>query len=121
MPLQQTTNILIQRSFLDGANFKESIDMALVCAAFDHVINLIFIDDGISNLLNNQSASLIDDKNHVDILKGLQFYDIDNIYFEQESLDKYDINELNLLSDVSARSRAELNSLNRTADHLLIL
>ena len=75
-------NIVIHQTALTNASFKESIDLALVCAAFDQKVNLIFVDNGVYNLMTKQNYQSIGDKNHLDILKGLEFYDIENIYVE---------------------------------------
>ena len=115
-----TTNILISRSSLDGADFKEAIDLGLVCAAFDQQVNLIFVDAGINNLLKGQSASNLKDKNHVDIIKGLEFYDIDNIIVEKESLQRTCLEVEYLLSSVQLKSTAEINELNLNADNLVV-
>jgi len=114
-----TTNIIIRHTPLNGAEFKESIDLGLVCAAFDHKVNLIFVGDGIYNLIPNQSNSVISDKNQVDILKGLEFYDIDSLLVVHESLEKADIERSNLLDQVKIKSRKEIKRLNLAADHLV--
>ncbi len=114
------TNILINHSSLEGAVFKEAVDLALVCAAFDQQVNLIFLDAGINNLITGQSASILNDKNHVDIIKGLEFYDIDNVYLEKESLDKTCLKTEDLLPSVQLKNTAEINKLNLKANHLVV-
>lgn len=114
------TNIMINRSSLAGADFKEAIDLGLVCAAFDQQVNLIFVDAGINNLISGQSASKLNDKNHVDIIKGLEFYDIENVYLEKESLDKTCLKMDNLMPSVKLITGSEINQLNRKANHLVV-
>jgi len=116
-----TTNIIINKSALSGIDFKESIDLALVCAAFDHQVNVIFIGNGIYNLVVNQSYEGLRDKNHLDILKGLKFYDIENVFVEQESLLNNVLQNAELLPSVQVKTRSELRQLNLTADHLVTL
>jgi len=114
------TNIMINQSSLSGADFKEAVDLGLVCAAFDQTVNLIFVDAGINNLINGQMASKINDRNHVDIIKGLEFYDIENIYLEKESLDKTCLKIDDLLPSIKLITSAEINQLNRKANHLVV-
>jgi len=114
-----TTNIMIRSTSLNGADFKEAIDLGLVCAAFDQQVNLIFVDAGINNLIANQSASILKDKNQIDILKGLEFYDIDNIFLEKESLENSRLTMDNLLPTIQLVSTKELNNLNLNADNLV--
>ena len=113
------TNIIISRSSFSNSDFKEAVDLGLVCAAFDQEVNLIFVDSGITNLIKNQSAEKVDDKNQVDILKGLEFYDIDNIIIEQESLNMTSIEVSHFIDVVKIISRAEINQLNQNANHLV--
>ncbi len=116
-----TTNIIIKHSALNGIAFKESIDLALVCAAFDQKVNLIFVDSGVTNLLNNRPNSLTNDKNHTAILKGLEFYDIENLLVEQESLALSQLNMGDLIPSIKMVNTNEINKLNLTADHVVIL
>jgi len=115
-----TTNIIISHTSLNGADFKEAIDLGLSCAAFDQQVNLIFVDAGINNLIIGQSASSLKDKNQVDILKGLEFYDIDNIILEKESLDKTCLKLDDLLPSAQLKSVAEIKSLNLKTDNLVV-
>ena len=113
------TNIIISKSALNGVDFKESIDLGLVCAAFDHRVSLIFTADGIFNLIPDQSYSNLRDKNQLDILKGLEFYDIENIYVEQESLANSTLEKSDLLPFVEVKTCYELLKINLAADHLV--
>ena len=113
------TNIIINRTALNGVDFKESIDLGLVCAAFDHQVSLIFTGDGIFNLVTNQTYTNLGDKNQLDILKGLEFYDIENIYVEQESVTNSTVENGDLLPMVKVKTRSELLKINLTADHLV--
>ena len=115
------TNIIIQSTSLNGIDFKEAIDLGLVCAAFDQQVNLIFVDAGINNLIANQSASSIRDKNQVDIIKALEFYDIENILLEQESLNNNALKIENLIPSIQLQSSAEINRLNQKANHVVII
>lgn len=114
------TNIMINRSSLAGADFKEAIDLGLVCAAFDQQVNLIFVDAGITNVIKGQMASILNDKNHVDIIKGLEFYDIENVYLEKESLDATSLIMDHLIPSVKLITSTEINELNQKANHLVV-
>ena len=114
------TNIVINGSSLEGADFKEAIDLGLVCAAFDQRVNLIFVNAGLNNLIKEQSAAILKDKNHVDIIKGLEFYDIENIYLEKETLDKTCLKKDDLLASVQIITSTDINDLNLKANHLVV-
>jgi len=113
------TNIIISKPPLNGIEFKEAIDLGLVCAAFEHQVNLVFTDDGVICLLKKQNAAVTGDKNQVDILKGLEFYDIDNIYLEKEALKNSSIKTADLINNVQLIDSVDLNQLNKAANNLV--
>ncbi len=114
-------NIIINKSTFIGSYFKESLDLALVCAAFDHQVNLIFHGDGVFNLVSNQRSQMIGEKNQTDLLKGLDFYDIDNIYVDASSLANRSLEPASLLIEVNLIDTNSLNNLNQTADQVVVL
>jgi len=114
------TNIMIKSTALNGIEFKEAIDLGLVCAAFDQQINLIFVDAGIYNLIKDQSSVILKDKNQVSILKGLEFYDIDNIWLEKETFDNNQLTKEQLIDAVQFKTKAEINAANFEAHHVVV-
>ena len=105
------TTIIIESPPFSQIDGKEGVDLALVCAAFDHQVKLIFVDQGIFHLLNNQDSTYFSDKSHDKQLKALSFYDIESIYAEQESLKRFAVAAGSLLSDVQIISSGEVNML----------
>lgn len=65
---------------------KACLDMALSAAVFDQHVTLIFMDDGVLQLLHRQSAGSINAKDLGAALAALPLYDIDQVYVEQDSL-----------------------------------
>ena len=102
---QTRTNIIIESPPFSTINGKEGVDLALVCAAFDQQINLIFADQGVFHLINSQDGAYIEDKLHDKQLNALEFYDIEKIYVESESLDELNLTKENLIENVSLLSR----------------
>jgi len=66
----------------------ESLEVVLIAAAFDQDISLIFADDGVYQLTNNQDTDGIGMKNFSKTYTALGDYDIKKIYVEKESLDE---------------------------------
>ncbi|MEP5765530.1 MAG: sulfurtransferase complex subunit TusC [Halieaceae bacterium] len=61
-------------------------DLALAAAAFDQPISLLFMDDGVWQLLPEQDPSAIEAKSVARTLDSLPLYDIDSVYVETASL-----------------------------------
>lgn len=66
----------------------ESLEVVLIAAAFDQDISLVFADDGVYQLTNNQDTDGIGMKNFSKTYSALGDYDIKKIYVEQESLEE---------------------------------
>ena len=64
----------------------ELLDAALVAAAFDCEVSLLFRDDGVWSLLPEQSANTVGQRSIAKMMLGLSDYDIDKLYVCSESL-----------------------------------
>ncbi|MDH5434147.1 MAG: sulfurtransferase complex subunit TusC [Gammaproteobacteria bacterium] len=117
--IKQTT-VLIQSPPFNRISGKEGIDLALVCAAFDHQVNLVFIDLGIFHLKNNQLDDMIKDKLHDKQLNALKFYDIENMFVESESLQAHQLQQKNLIDSASLIDRKQINQLCQQSQHVFI-
>ena len=115
------TNILINSTSFSDSGFKEAIDLGLVCAAFDQQVKLIFTGRGVFNLVKNQRAELLGDKNHVDILKGIEFYDIKELYADAESIARFRLSLEDMIANIRAITPAEIVSLNCQSDRIVAL
>lgn len=81
--------LLISRQAPYGkSTAREAIDIALAASVYDQDIGILFMDDGVFQLLKNQQSQYIDQKSISSILPVLNLYGIDNIYVHQESLNK---------------------------------
>lgn len=70
-----------------GASFaREALDVALACAAFDQRAALLFLGDGVLQLLPAQRAEAIGQKPLDKQLGALPLYDVDEIYAEADAL-----------------------------------
>jgi tRNA 2-thiouridine synthesizing protein C len=66
----------------------ESLEVVLIAAAFDQDISLVFADDGVYQLTQNQNTEEIGMKNFSKTYTALGDYDIKKIYVEKESLEE---------------------------------
>lgn len=66
---------------------REALDAALTAAAFEVPISLLFINDGVYQLLCEQHPEILQVKNLSKTLPALALYDIDRIYAAQSCLE----------------------------------
>jgi tRNA 2-thiouridine synthesizing protein C len=75
----------------------ESLEVVLIAAAFEQDVSLTFIDDGVYQLINNQSTDGIGMKNFSSTYKALGDYDINKMYVSKESLEERGLSEADLM------------------------
>ena len=64
----------------------ESLEVVLIAAAFEQQVSLVFMDDGVYQLMKSQDTDEIEMKNFSLTYSALGDYDIKTIYVDTESL-----------------------------------
>lgn len=65
---------------------RDLLDIALTCSVFEQSISLLFIGDGVLQLLSNQHSAPLRQKNLNALHSSLAMYDIESIYVEDSAL-----------------------------------
>lgn len=76
---------------------REALDAILAAAAYDQALSLLFMDDGVFQLLPYQDTSDIEQKNFASMLPILSLYEVEKIFVHGESLQIRGITEQELL------------------------
>lgn len=99
---------------------KDALDAILAASAYGQQLSILFMDDGVFQLLANQSPTEIAQKSFAAMLPVLPLYEINSIYVHYESLTKRQItiNEL-VLDGVQIIDSAAVCSLLAQQDQLL--
>jgi tRNA 2-thiouridine synthesizing protein C len=97
----------------------ESLEVVLITATFDQDVSLVFLDDGVYELLKGQNTKAVGIKNHSPTYRALDGYDVEKLYVERESLEARGISEDQLLVDVEVLSSAEMGELMAAQDVVL--
>ena len=64
----------------------ESLEVVLIGAAFDQEVNLMFVDDGVFQLVKGQDTAGIGMKNFSPTYRTLGDYEVKNIFVDADSL-----------------------------------
>ncbi|MDX2507626.1 MAG: sulfurtransferase complex subunit TusC [Gammaproteobacteria bacterium] len=75
----------------------ESLEVVLISAAFDQDVSLVFCDDGVFQIANNQNTEGSGMKNFSPAYKALGDYDINKLFVEKESLEERGLTLDNLM------------------------
>ena len=62
----------------------ESLEVVLIAATFDQDVSLVFLDDGVFELVKGQDTQAIGIKNHSKTYRALEGYDVEKLYVERE-------------------------------------
>ena len=97
----------------------ESLEVVLITATFDQDVSLVFLDDGVYELLKGQNTRAIGIKNFSPTYRALDGYDVEKLYVERESLEARGLSEDQLLVDVEVLSSAQMGELMAQQDVVL--
>jgi tRNA 2-thiouridine synthesizing protein C len=82
-----------------GVSFaREALDVAMAAAAFDQRVAMLFLGDGVMQLLNQQNSEAIAQKSLEKQLSALPLYDVNDIYVDADTLCErgFDVSHLSL-------------------------
>ena len=97
----------------------ESLEVVLIAATFDQDVSLVFVDDGVYELVKGQDTKGTGIKNHSKTYRALEGYDVEKLYVERESLEARGLSEEQLLVDVEVLSSAQMGELMAQQDVVL--
>ncbi len=90
---------------------QESLEVVLIGAAFDQDVSIVFMDDGVFQILKGQDTSAIGTKNFSKTFRALEMYDVEKLYVEKESMEARGITEDDLNVPVEVKTSEEIGRL----------
>lgn len=100
--------LILQRHAPYGSSIaREGLDFVLTSAAYDQNLSVLFLADGVFQLLNKQNSKHIGLKNHAAALEVLPLYDIENLYVIKEDLNERHIHEDDIIDGIQIISRTQ--------------
>lgn len=97
----------------------ESLEVVLITATFDQDVSLVFMDDGIYELVKGQQTKGIGIKNFSPSYRALEGYDIEKLYVDRASLDQRGLSEADLLVPVEVLDNQQMGELMAQQDVVL--
>jgi len=97
----------------------ESLEVVLIAATFDQDVSLVFVDDGVYELLKGQNTKAAGIKNFSPTYRALDGYDVEKLYVERESLEARGLTPDDLVVPVEVLSSAEMADLMAEQDVVL--
>ncbi|CAM4460399.1 sulfurtransferase complex subunit TusC [Vibrio agarivorans] len=87
---------------------REGIDALLAASAYSESIKVMFIGDGVLQLLAGQSTESILSKDYAPMMKLFDLYDIEQVYVCKDSLAERGCSHADLIIDVEHLSADEI-------------
>jgi len=97
----------------------ESLEVVLITATFDQDVSLVFIDDGVYDLVKGQQTKGIGVKNFSPSYRALEDYDVEKLYVDRASMDQRGLTESDLLVPVAVLDAQQMGQLMAQQDVIL--
>lgn len=111
--------VVLRRSPYGSSLAKASIDVALAAAAFEQPVDLLFMGDGVLQLIPDQDSCSIGLKNVGRQLAALPLYDINSVYVDSTAVARYQLDLSRAPVNTCAVDPLEVHTLMLRYDHLL--
>jgi len=116
---RRKTLIVVRRAPYGSSLSRASLDAALALAAFEQLVDILFMGDGVLHLLPDQMSSNIGVKNVGKLLSSLPLYDIDAVYLDASAAEQYQVDTANTPVTAQRLDNADIQRLLAEYDHLL--
>jgi len=84
----KTLAILNSKAPYANLGGKDALDIALIFGSFEQAVSLFFQGDGVWQLIPGQDGSIISVKDYLKTFAAFEFYDIEEVYVCQTSLEE---------------------------------
>ncbi|WP_116364174.1 sulfurtransferase complex subunit TusC [Parahaliea mediterranea] len=112
--------LLVTRSAPYGASLARSaLDTALAAAAFDRAPGLLFLGEGVLQLLPAQDAAASQTRNHGKVLDSLPLYDVSQLYVDATALTHYGLQAMALPAAAQLVDAAAIRALLEGCEQIL--
>lgn len=97
----------------------ECLEVVLITAAFEQFESLVFMDDGVYQLIKDQDTTEIGTKNFSKTYRALDDYDVERVYVHKESLAARGLTLDDLIIQPEVLSTEELRKIMAQQDVVL--
>ena len=97
----------------------EGLEVILIMAAFEQIINVVFTDDGVYCLKKGMDTAGIGVKDYSATFRVLEPYGIEHLYVDRESLEERGLTEADLVTGVEVLDKEEIAKVINEQDVIL--
>lgn len=111
--------LLIRRPPYGSSLARAAIDLALAAAVFEQPVSLLFVGDGVLQLVAGQDPRQQGLRNLEKLLSSLPLYDVEQVYVDAEAAARYQLDLAAAPLQVTALDPPAMAALLTSHDHLL--
>jgi tRNA 2-thiouridine synthesizing protein C len=115
----KTVLLVLRHSPYGSSLAKAAVDVALATAAFSQAVDLLFLGDGVLQLLPGQDSRALGMKNVGRQLASLPLYDINRVYVDAQAATRYNMDLSRAPIETRALEQEEIHRLMVGYNHLL--
>jgi tRNA 2-thiouridine synthesizing protein C len=115
----KTVLLVLRHSPYGSSLAKAAVDVALATAAFSQAVDLLFLGDGVLQLLPGQDSRALGMKNVGRQLASLPLYDINRVYVDAQAVTRYNMDLSRAPIETRALEQEEIHRLMVGYNHLL--
>ena len=104
-----------------GIAAAEALDIALAAGAFDLPLSMLFMDDGVLQLLKQQQSNLLEQKDLSANLQALPMFGIEQLYVAQQCLTQRGVDNRSLAVAAERLDDQQVQQLIRQHDYVVTL
>ncbi len=98
---------------------RSSLDTVLAIAAFDQPVDILFLGEGVLQLICGQDGKAIDSKTIEKQIASLPLYDVETLYADEDALERFSLTAQDMPPQVSAVDKETIRELIAAHDHVL--
>ena len=114
-----TLGIVLRQSPYGASLAQEALEVVLAFGVYGVSVSLVFMDDGVFQIVRGQDTQQFYCKNLAKQLAGLDLYDIDQVFVCQASLSQRQLTIDQLIPRAQVLNAEELSGLLHSQDQLL--
>ncbi|MDY0207280.1 MAG: sulfurtransferase complex subunit TusC [Pseudomonas sp.] len=119
--MAQSVLLISRQAPWAGIAAAEALDIALAAGAFDLPLSMLFMDDGVFQLLAQQQPQILEQKDLSANLQALPMFGIEQLYVAQQCLSERGLADSSLAIEAERLDDLQIQQLIRQFDHVITL
>ncbi|MEP1471742.1 MAG: sulfurtransferase complex subunit TusC [Halieaceae bacterium] len=117
--IKNTTLLIFRQPPYTSSLSRSGLDTALAAGAFEQPVSLLFLSEGLLQLLPQQDSSGLGKRNHGKVLTSLPLYDLETLWVDAESLDELGFGLSDLPEGARLADRKLIEEMLASHDHVV--